>query len=55
MTKYRITHKGGDFGSNIITSTFGGILDAVLRALEYGGTATVSEIIEDTEQDDEAK
>ncbi len=44
MTTYRVTHEGDGEGSNTIVNTVGSIIDAVMRALEYGGTATVSEI-----------
>ena len=44
MKKYRIIYEGDGMASNTIVSTIGGIIDAVILAMEYGGTATVSEI-----------
>lgn len=44
IMKYRVTHEGDGMGSNTIVTSIGGILDAVMSAMKYGGTATVSEI-----------
>ena len=51
MTKYYyVTHEGpnGNGGFNRPVSSIGGIIDAVMCSLEYGGTATVGEITEDS-------
>ncbi len=47
MKRYRVHHEGDGMASNTVVSTIGGLLDAVMSALEFGGTVTVSELPEE--------
>lgn len=53
MTKYRVTYEGEKGEAfNIVAYTINGVINAVTSALKRGGTATVSEIIEDPDVSD---